>query len=201
MNPHVLNRPMQPPFPNRPVVNPPSTTRAVASARALAKIPLLACCAALLWLAPPPARSQEPAVERELAGIRSALQDIATLMRQQLEASNRDVVLRRIEIKNARLVPVEQELRSVRNHIEGQEAELARLDSRMQELEETAFYSEDEDAKRQARAEQAELEKYAEQIRGLITGAQARELETLREVDRLEDEISSLERRLDQPPR
>ncbi|HVS63840.1 MAG TPA: hypothetical protein VMT85_10120 [Thermoanaerobaculia bacterium] len=178
-------------------------TRPRAPLRPLASFPVFAAWAALLCLAPAEVFTQEPAatVERELAGIRATLQDIAALMRQQLDASNRDVLLRRIEIKNARLMPLEQELRSVRNHIEAQETELRRLQSRLQELEETAFYSEDEDEKRAARAEHAEIDKYAEQIREMITAAQARELETLRDIDRLEGEIASLEQRLDQPSR
>lgn len=159
----------------------------------------------LLWLslatatglAQPPDSGPASGLERELAGIRVTLQDIAQLLRQQLEASNRDVVLRQIEIKNARLVPIEQELRSIRTQIEGQETELERLESRAQELQETAFYSENEEEQQQARRELKELESFAEQLRSAIAKAQARELETLRRIDEIEAEIATLEQRLD----
>jgi chromosome segregation ATPase len=163
--------------------------------RAAASLAILVSLFPATGLAQPP----DAGVERELAGIRATLEDIAALMRQQLDASNRDVVLRRIEIKNARLVPVEQELRSIRSQIEGQDAELVRLEAQMRELEERAFYAEDEEEKKAAALNLGELEKFAEQLRAMVAAAQARELETLREIDALDAEIATLEGRLDAP--
>ncbi|HVS13661.1 MAG TPA: hypothetical protein VMV46_07045 [Thermoanaerobaculia bacterium] len=156
----------------------------------------------LLALAPTVAPAQEaPPLERELAGIRAALEEIATLMRQQLAASNRDTVLRRIEIKNARLVPIESALRGVREQLQNFEAERARMETRAQELEETLFYSEDEEAKSQARKEQKGMLAFAEQLREMVAAAQAREMEVERERNALLAEIDELERRLDERPR
>jgi chromosome segregation ATPase len=140
-------------------------------------------------------------IESELAGIRAALQDIATLMRQQLAASNRDSLLRRIEIKNARLVPIETALRGVREQLENHEAQRSRMETRAQELEEILFYAEEEEQKAQARIEQKEMLAFAEQIGELMDAAQAREMEVARERDALNAEIDELERRLDAPPR
>jgi hypothetical protein len=147
------------------------------------------------------AGQESPRLERELAGIRAALEDIAALMREQLAAAQRDTVLRRIEIKNARLVPVESALRGVREQIENLEAERARMEARAQDIEETLFYSEEEAGKANAREEQKQVLAFAEQLRETLAAAQAREMEVLRERDGLRAEIDELERRLDAPPR
>lgn len=136
-------------------------------------------------------------VEQELAGIRSALNEIASLMRVQARSQSTEILLRQIEIKSARLTPVAAELRTARSSLADAEQEVARLRVLEEELSQQSLGDNEREieAKRQERVH----------LVLAISDSEARHSQLQQRVFELEDEqrrlsqdIESLETRVEE---
>ncbi|HUP22728.1 MAG TPA: hypothetical protein VNB06_07285 [Thermoanaerobaculia bacterium] len=163
-----------------------------------------ATLAALLLAAPAsaqtPAQASAPAgsrIESELAGIRASLERIVDLLGAQARSAEGDVLLRRIELKTTRLVPVEERLRRVRGEMSELAAERRRVQAYSEELEERSFRAETEEGREAVTHELTQLtlmlERH-EQLRVALEEEQGR-LQT--DQTQLAAEIDQLERELD----
>lgn len=84
--------------------------------------------------APVPQGVSEPALGQELAGIRAALDQIAGLLRRQLEEQRLELILRRVDLAEARLTPLEGALRGARDQRLGVDQERKQLEARLEQL-------------------------------------------------------------------
>lgn len=160
--------------------------------------------AALLLAAPAsaqaPAQASAPAgsrIESELAGIRASLERIVDLLGAQARRAEGDVLLRRIELKTTRLVPVEERLRRVRGELSELAAEHRRVQAYSNQLEKRSFRAETEEDREAVTHELTQvtlMQERHEQRRVALEEEQGR-LQT--EQTQLAAEIDQLERELD----
>lgn len=92
---------------------------------------VFASALALLALAPPSAQQTQaelaPSLEGEVAGIRRALERLVSLLDAQRAQRDVEILLRRIELKERRLAPLQERLRASENEVNGLEDELRRM--------------------------------------------------------------------------
>lgn len=81
--------------------------------------------------APPPGGGEAglaPAgIGEEVARLNHTLKELVALMRRQLEGQRIELLMRQVELKRAKLAPLEAALRSAQNEKEGAERELRQL--------------------------------------------------------------------------
>jgi len=79
-----------------------------------------------------PSVAQQPAAEpdlaREMAGVNRSLEQMAAMLERLLENQKTDLVLKRIEMRERRIAPLETELRERHGELVTSQAELDRLE-------------------------------------------------------------------------
>ena len=104
---------------------------------------LVTLCGLLALACLPPAMAQAgPGPERDtlaeqLAGLNRSLERLVVLLESSLENQKVDLLLKRINLRERRLAPLESELRSSRNAIADSESETAYLKQMQEQHEET----------------------------------------------------------------
>ena len=139
-------------------------------------------------------------MSRELAGIRRSLEEIAQILRQQSTQQERSLLLRRIEMKNDRLLPVEEGIRSAldsKRHLEAEERRLLEFQEQLErDILDAERGSEEAEAER-TRDQLRQLEVEIERARDEAWAQQQRLIDLENERDDLLEEIEALEARLD----
>lgn len=109
-----------------------------------------------------PASAGEASVSDQLARLNVTLKELVALMRQQAGGQRIELLMRQVELKRAKLAPLEAELRSSRAAQEGAESELRQLQlSQEQSVDSIAAEFEGGDGSPEQREQ---MEKMAEQM-------------------------------------
>jgi peptidoglycan hydrolase CwlO-like protein len=147
---------------------------------------------ALLWTAP--ATTQGPAgtgdevsrLVEQLEGLNRSLGHLVVLMERSLDNQQVDQLLKRINLRDSRLAPLESELRRAEREVEEHETWVAHMKTELEETEERL-----REATRTGNEPDAvSAREMVEQIRSIIEG-QEKQRDTLHErVRRLEDELA-----------
>lgn len=156
--------------------------------------------AAVACLSASPATAQTvPAsrIESELAGIRASLERIVDLLGAQARRAEGDVLLRRIELKTTRLVPVEERLRRLRGEMSDLAAERRQLGGVAKDMEERAFQAESEEHREQFVHEIAQLGRALERLDERAAALEEEQVRLATDQSQLAAEIDQLERELD----
>ena len=120
----------------------------------------LGLCLLLASVSPQVAGAQEEPISREdllvqeLAGIRQSLTYISTLLDSVLQQQGIDVLMKRLQLKESRIAPLERELRAVRDDREALGEEVKRMRVMLEDWEREAqdrdpSLPEDEDMNRE----------------------------------------------------
>jgi DNA repair exonuclease SbcCD ATPase subunit len=155
---------------------------------------LLGAATASAQSAPQPS---SPGIERELAGIRVTLERIVELLDAQERRAEGEVLLRRMELKTTRLVPVEERLRRVQAERAELDGERRHMQNIVKTLEERSFDAETEEQRLQLAEE---TRQFSVSLQRLDDRREALELEQERlrsEQDQLSAELEQLERELE----
>lgn len=144
-----------------------------------------------------PVGAQAGAIEGELAGIRASLERIVELLERQAIRSQGDLILRRLEIKSARLVPIEERLRSTRSALTNVETERLRVKTMLEQWEDESFAAETEQERRGYRESVRQGLQSLEHVERQATSLLGEIDQLERERDQLSAEIDQLERELD----
>jgi hypothetical protein len=87
-----------------------------------------------------PARAQpapgETLVE-QVAGLNRSMQRLVTLLERSLDQQEADLLLKRIDLRERRLAPLERELRSTKSGLLNDEAEMARVREMLEQQQDT----------------------------------------------------------------
>lgn len=147
-------------------------------------------------------------LESELAGIRASLEQIVALLTAQAQRQDGELLLRRIELKTTRLVPVEERLRRVENEIGEVAGERRRLREVAKRMEERSFDAETEEERENVAQEAMHMAGAIEQLdqrAGLLQEELARlqtdQTQLAAEIDQLERELELVQARAQRPPR
>lgn len=162
------------------------------------RVPWLICVVAATWAFATPAVAQTDSLARELAGIRQSLERIVQLLERQSVQAEKSLLLRRIEMKNSRLLPIEA---GIRNALDSQRA----VDQQLNQM--NAHRSQIDRESAEATPGSKEALDAAELQRQLDVELDRLEQEVFVQTQRLQDleverndilaEIRTLERRLD----
>jgi hypothetical protein len=166
---------------------------------------------AALLATPAAVEAAQPAgstrVESELAGIRASLEQIVALLTAQSRRQEGELLLRRIELKTTRLVPIEERLRRVENEIGEVAGERRRLREVAKRMEERSFDAETEEEREGVAQEAMHMVGAIEQLdqrAGLLDEELARlqtdQTQLAAEIDQLERELELVQARAQRPP-
>ena len=80
-------------------------------------------------------RIHDVGLVEEVAGLRSSLDRLVVLMERVAEQQRIDLLLRRVELKERRLIPVASDLRSLEGDYEDQKAQVKRYQEMLAQME------------------------------------------------------------------
>jgi hypothetical protein len=168
-------------------------------------------CALLAILLAGPAAGQTASatrIESELAGIRASLEQIVSLLTAEARRHDSELLLRRIELKTARLVPVEERLRRIQTEIGEVAGERRHFQEVSKRLEERAFNAETEEEREGVAQELTQIvlamERFEQRAGALeeeLARLQTDQTQHAAEIDQLERELELVQARADRPPR
>jgi chromosome segregation ATPase len=134
----------------------------------------------------PAAAQQQPdpatRVADELAGVNRSLDQLVTMMQTMMEYQEIDLVLKRIEMKERRVLPLESALRNARETVTSVSSELERMQSMVQEWEDA-----------ESRAVREGREQEAAEFRQMIAHSRAEVEYQTATLDRYEQRVRELE--------
>ena len=122
----------------------------------------------------PPADDQTTFLLEEVAGLNRSLEEIATLLSLLLKQQHVDILIKRIELKERRLSPLQSELRgtqdertSVQEEIKGLEAFRKETERQLDEQAQTGLDTLDSDERRMLREMELRSERLTERLERL----------------------------------
>lgn len=149
--------------------------------------------AALLWTAPPGPGAQVPEDEQvgrlvdQMEGINRSLGKLVILLERSLDNQQVDVLLKRIDLKDRRLVPLEAELRKAEREVEEHDGWFRHMREEKEQLEERL-----REANRDGNAEDARIAREMLDQVARVVEEQQNQAGTLRDrVRRLEDTLAA----------
>ena len=147
--------------------------------------------------AAPLVRAQQPTDDgrllQEVAGVNSSLQRLVALLDILVGQQETDILLKRIEMKTSRLIPLETSLRSAKANLGDANAQFEQM-SGMKDEWESGLREAVRDGKDQ---EAEELRRMIEQVAPAVTAQDTLRNELERRIRELEDEIAELQRDID----
>jgi hypothetical protein len=147
---------------------------------------LAGLCLAVLSFANMPAGSQQERPVDDLAGINRSLERMVVLLETALEHQEVDILLKRIELKERRLIPLESELRRA-------ERSLLDMQSRLKMIQEELEQTEDqlsEEMRQGVDPKDSDARRAREQMERILATENVRAEEFQRRVRMLEDELA-----------
>lgn len=125
------------------------------------RVGIVVATAALLVAGSPAVVAQQdtddlPRLVEEMSGVNRSLDQLVRLMESILEQQKTDLLLKRIEMKERRVSPLEAEMRNARNTASGISTEIERLQAMLDEWE-SAHRRAVRDGKEAVAAEQLEM--------------------------------------------
>ena len=154
-----------------------------------------------------PSSESTPDLAREVEALRRSVERAVVLLDRALAHQGAQLLLKRIELKERRVVPLESELRRARDELAGAESEIERLEIMLDNAEDSVS----EDIRAGTDRADSENREMKSGIEHALVYARAQVETELDRVRRLDDDLSerlekieiledSLERRLEQLP-
>ena len=149
---------------------------------------LAGLCLALIAIAAMPAGAQEPSekLAEDIAGIDRSLERMAVLLETLIGNQQIDILLKRIELKERRLAPLESELRRAERALIDIESRVKRMNEEREELEDVV----DEEIRDGVDQAGSEARRMQEQLARVVEMETGRVEEYRRRVIRLEDQLA-----------
>lgn len=149
---------------------------------------LAGLCLVVLTIAATPARAQDASgqLAENIAGINRSLERMVAMLETLIDNQRVDILLKRIELKERRLEPLESELRRTERAITDVEARIKRLNEEKEELDDAIA----DDVRAGTDSEDSESRRMKMQLERVIETENARTEDMRRQVNRLEDQLA-----------
>ena len=133
-----------------------------------------------------PSGEESAGLVEEVAGLRNSLDRLVVLLERMAEQQKIDLLLKRVELKERRLIPVASDLRSLEGEQEDQKVTLARYREMLEQMEDALS----EEIRRGVDRPDSESRQMIPQLERELQIEEARAEELERRMRRLEDELA-----------
>jgi len=149
---------------------------------------LAGLCLVVLAIAVSPARAQDASgqLAEDVAGINRSLERMANLLETLIGNQQVDILLKRIELKERRLAPLESDLRRAERALIDIESRVKRLNEEREELDDAV----DEEVRAGVDSEGSEARRMRDQLERVVEMEAGRVEEYRRRVLHLEDQLA-----------
>jgi chromosome segregation ATPase len=153
------------------------------------KLILAGLCVLILAAASLPARAQEDAAQmaEDVAGLNRSLERMVVLLESLIGNQQVDILLKRIELKERRLAPLESELRRAERAMIDVEARLKRMQEEAEEMVDVIA----DEVRAGIDREGSDSRRTKDQLERVINAESSRVDEMRRRVQQLENELAS----------
>jgi chromosome segregation ATPase len=147
---------------------------------------LAGLCLAVLAFAILPAGSQQENQVNDLAGINRSLERMVVLLETMIDNQDTDILLRRIELKERRLIPLESELRRAERSLLDMQSRLKMIQEELEQQEEQLS----EEMRQGIDPQDSDARRAREQMERILETENSRAEEFERRVRMLQDELA-----------
>lgn len=147
---------------------------------------LAGLCLAVLTFGIMPAGSQQDRPVDDLAGINRSLERMVVLLETMLDNQDIDIILRRIELKERRLLPLESELRRAERSLLDMQSRLKMIQEELEQTEEQLS----EEMRQGVDPQDSDTRRARDQMERILATENSRAEESQRRVRMLEDELA-----------